>query len=190
MNKIKTKQMFWKVANEIEYVSDTITKNDKGISDQVNKQFGMRDFTRKGKFFYLNGEKIILRGTNVTLQRFFEDPDCGNLVWDKEWVKKLLVDTPKKLNWNMMRICVGIAPDFWRRGAHRDGLGAVRRYGPLGSRGPPRVHPDTRRSSPTSCAPPGHPVRAASPGRRATGDRRIGNPHLSRARAVAWPARQ
>ena len=93
-----------------------------GISDEFTKQFGMRDFTRKGKFFYLNGEKIILRGTNVTLQRFFEDPDCGNLVWDHEWVKKLLFDLPKKLSWNMMRICVGIAPDFWYDLADEYGL--------------------------------------------------------------------
>ena len=26
----------------------------------------MRDFTRKGKFFYLNGQKTILRGTNLS----------------------------------------------------------------------------------------------------------------------------
>jgi len=82
----------------------------------------MRDFTRKGKFFYLNGERIILRGTNITLQRFFEDPDCGNLAWDREWVKKLLIDYSKQLNWNMMRICVGIAPDFWYDLADEYGL--------------------------------------------------------------------
>jgi beta-galactosidase len=95
---------------------------EKGVCDKLEKQFGMRDFTRKGKFFYLNGEKYILRGTNVTLQRFFEDPDCSNLVWDREWVMKLLFDFPKKLNWNMMRICVGIAPDFWYDLADEYGL--------------------------------------------------------------------
>ena len=104
------------------YVANAILKTDNGVSDNLTKQFGMRDFTRKGKFFYLNGEKIILRGTNVTLQRFFEDPDCGNLVWDKAWVKKLLVEYPKKLNWNAMRICVGIAPDFWYDLADENGL--------------------------------------------------------------------
>ena len=104
------------------YVATATLKNGNGVSDEISKQFGMRDFTRKGKFFYLNGERIILRGTNVTLQRFFEDPDCGNLVWDKEWVKKLLVDYPKKLNWNMMRVCVGIAPDFWYDIADENGL--------------------------------------------------------------------
>src|SRR5665648_128929 len=112
----------WSPDKPFLYTARATLKTDKGVSDEISKQFGMRDFTRKGKFFYLNGEKIILRGTNVTLQRFFEDPDCGNLVWDKEWVKKLLVDYPKKLNWNMMRICVGIAPDFWYDIADEYGL--------------------------------------------------------------------
>jgi len=112
----------WSPDQPFLYIATSTLKSDKGVSDELTKQFGMRDFTRKGKFFYLNGEKIILRGTNVTLQRFFEDPDCSNLVWDKEWVKKLLVDFPKKLNWNMMRICVGIAPDFWYDIADENGL--------------------------------------------------------------------
>ena len=103
----------WSPDKPFLYQAKATLENGKGISDEIVKQFGMRDFTRQGKFFYLNGEKIILTGTNVTLQRFFEDPDCSNLVWDREWVKKLLFDYPKKLNWNMMRVCVGIAPDFW-----------------------------------------------------------------------------
>ena len=94
----------------------------KSVSDEVSHQFGMRDFNTRGKFFYLNGEKYILRGTNITLQRFFEDPDCGNLVWNREWVKKLLVNYPKQLNWNAMRICVGIVPDFWYDIADEYGL--------------------------------------------------------------------
>jgi hypothetical protein len=112
----------WSPDKPFLYKATARLKNNRGISDKLEKQFGMRDFTRKGKFFYLNGEKIILRGTNVTLQRFFEDPDCGNLVWDREWVKKLLIDYPGKLNWNMMRICVGIAPDFWYDLADEYGL--------------------------------------------------------------------
>jgi beta-galactosidase len=92
------------------------------ISDIVIKNFGMRDFERRGKFFYLNGEKTFLRGSNITLQRFFEDPDCNNLAWDKDWVKKLLIDIPKSLSWNAMRICVGIVPDFWYDLADEYGL--------------------------------------------------------------------
>jgi len=104
------------------YLATARLKTGKGISDEVIHQFGMRDFTAKGKFFFLNGDKYLLRGTNITLQRFFEDPDCGNLVWDREWVKKLLVSYPKQLNWNAMRICVGIVPDFWYDIADENGL--------------------------------------------------------------------
>lgn len=91
-------------------------------SDRLAKPFGMRDFKREGKYFYLNGRQYILRGTNITLQRFFEDPDSRGLVWDREWVKKLLIDYPKQLNWNAMRICVGIVPDFWYDLADEYGL--------------------------------------------------------------------
>jgi hypothetical protein len=104
------------------YVATAILKTRRVVSDQTSHQFGMRDFNTRGKFFYLNGGKYILRGTNITLQRFFEDPDCGNLVWDKEWVRRLLVSYPKQLNWNAMRICVGIVPDFWYDIADENGL--------------------------------------------------------------------
>ncbi|MDH6306532.1 beta-galactosidase [Parabacteroides sp. PF5-5] len=83
------------------------------LIDTYSARFGMRDFSKRGKFFTLNGDKYYLRGSNITLQRFFEDPDCRNLVWDREWVKKLMVDLPKSIDWNAMRICVGIVPDFW-----------------------------------------------------------------------------
>ena len=83
------------------------------LTDVYTVNFGMRDFSAKGRFFHLNGERYYLRGSNITLQRFFEDPDCGNLVWDRDWVKKMLIDIPKATNWNAFRICVGIVPDFW-----------------------------------------------------------------------------
>ncbi|HLO59000.1 MAG TPA: hypothetical protein VK179_09680 [Bacteroidales bacterium] len=112
----------WTPENPELYVADiTINLNGKE-TDKLEKTFGMRDFTRRGKFFYLNGQQYILRGTNITFQRFLEDPDSRNLVWDKEWVKKLLVEYPKQLNWNAMRICVGIVPDFWYDLADQYGL--------------------------------------------------------------------
>lgn len=83
------------------------------LSDRYSVNFGMRDFARNGRFFTLNGEKFYLRGSNITLQRFFEDPDCQALAWDREWVKKLMIDLPKSVSWNAMRICVGVVPDFW-----------------------------------------------------------------------------
>ena len=92
------------------------------LSDSVRRNFAMRDFERRGKFFYLNGNRYYLRGSNITLQRFFEDPDCGSLVWNKSWVKKMLIDIPKQLDWNAFRICVGIVPDFWYDLADEYGL--------------------------------------------------------------------
>lgn len=112
----------WTPESPFLYTARVMLSSKNGVSDQYARNFGMRDFTRQGKFFYLNGSQCILRGTNVTLQRFFEDPDCGNLVWDKNWVKKFLIDYPKQLNWNAMRICVGIVPDFWYDLADEHGM--------------------------------------------------------------------
>ena len=112
----------WSPENPFLYLAEVTLAWGNKTSDQLTRSFGMRDFTRKGKFFYLNGNQYILRGTNVTLQRFFEDPDSRNLVWDKNWVKKFLIDYPKQLNWNAMRICVGIVPDFWYDLADEYGL--------------------------------------------------------------------
>ena len=92
------------------------------LSDRRIRVFGMRDFDREGRFFRLNGERFILRGTNITLHRFFEDPTCGALPWDRDWVHKLLAEIPQELSWNAMRICVGIAPSFWYDIADSSGL--------------------------------------------------------------------
>ena len=112
----------WTPEDPFLYTADVSLYYKGEISDAVEKNFGMRDFERKGKFFYLNGDKYYLRGSNTTLQRFFEDPDCGNLAWDTSWVKKMLIDIPKKLDWNAFIICVGIAPDFWYDLADEYGL--------------------------------------------------------------------
>ncbi len=103
----------WSPEHPFLYATKTILLAGDRTIDMQEDQFGLRDFERRGKYFYLNGEKILLRGTNITLQRFFEDPDCADLAWNHEWVKKLIIDDPKAIYWNAMRICVGIVPDFW-----------------------------------------------------------------------------
>ena len=103
----------WSPENPFLYKAEIKLYDGNKLSDVVEAQFGMRDFERKGKYFYLNSEKYYLRGSNITLHRFFEDPDCAALPWDREWVKKILIDHPKAIDWNAMRICVGIVPDFW-----------------------------------------------------------------------------
>ena len=112
----------WSPEDPFLYTTEVTVTYKNEVSDAVEKHFGMRDFERRGKFFYLNNNKYYLRGSNITLQRFFEDPDCYNLAWDKAWVKKMLIDIPKELDWNAMRICVGIVPDFWYDLADEYGL--------------------------------------------------------------------
>jgi len=112
----------WSPDDPFLYKTRTTVISDNQPVDVKEDNFGLRDFERRGKYFYLNGEKILLRGTNITLQRFFEDPDCSNLAWNRDWVKKLIIDDPQQLNWNAMRICVGIVPDFWYDLADKYGM--------------------------------------------------------------------
>ena len=112
----------WTTTDPFLYQADVEVKLKNTTTDTSSKRFGMRDFERHGKYFYLNGERTILRGTNITLHRFFEDPDCGDLAWNKAWVTKLLAEHPKKLNWNAMRMSVGLVPDFWYDIADESGL--------------------------------------------------------------------
>jgi hypothetical protein len=94
------------------------------VGDSAATRFGMREFrfdpaTRRA---YLNGRPYFLRGSNITLHRFFEDPDCDRLPWDEQWVRKLLADIPKRLHWNTFRFCIGPVPDFWLDIADEAGL--------------------------------------------------------------------
>jgi hypothetical protein len=63
-----------------------------------------------------------MRGSNITLHRFFEDPDVGALPWNEAWVRKLLIDIPKRMNWNSFRFCIGPVPDKWLDIADEAGL--------------------------------------------------------------------
>jgi hypothetical protein len=92
--------------------------------DSVETRFGMREFRfdTATKRAYLNGQIYFLRGSNITLHRFFEDPAAGDLVWNEQWVRKLLVEIPKEFHWNAFRFCIGPAPELWFRIADEAGL--------------------------------------------------------------------
>jgi hypothetical protein len=101
------------------YVVETSTGGD-----ALSTRFGMREFrfdtaTRRA---YLNGKPYFLRGSNITLHRFFEDPDARALPWDEKWVRKLLIDIPKRLHWNSFRFCIGPVPQKWLDIADEAGL--------------------------------------------------------------------
>ena len=77
-------------------------------------RFGMRSlsFDPKSGRAILNGKPYFLRGTNVTLYRFFEDSARGDRPWRVEWVRRLH-ERFKAMHWNSIRYCIGLAPEFW-----------------------------------------------------------------------------
>ena len=60
----------------------------------------------------LNGKPYFMRGSNITLYRFFEDSECGKLPWDEKWVR-LLHQRVKDMHWNCLRYCIGFPPEAW-----------------------------------------------------------------------------
>jgi beta-galactosidase len=92
--------------------------------DSLSTRFGMREFrfdtvTQRA---YLNGKPFFMRGSNICLHRFFEDPDSGTLPWNDAWLHKLLVTIPKQMHWNSFRFCIGPVPDRWLQIADESGL--------------------------------------------------------------------
>src|SRR5205085_2109009 len=60
-------------------------------ADETSTRFGMKEFhfDTISKKAVLNGKPYFLRGSNVTLYRFFEDSACKYLPWNSTWVRKL-----------------------------------------------------------------------------------------------------
>ena len=83
-------------------------------ADELCTRFGMRSvwFDEETKLPMLNGKVYYWRGTNITMYRFFEDPDRGLLPWDREWAKAVLASF-KKTNMNSIRFCIGFPPQMW-----------------------------------------------------------------------------
>ena len=101
------------------YVLETSTGGD-----STSTRFGMRElrFDTATQRAYLNGHVYFMRGSNITLHRFFEDPLSGTLPWDDSWVRKALVEIPHQMHWNSFRFCIGPVPDRWLEIADEAGL--------------------------------------------------------------------
>ena len=109
----------WSPEDPFLYKVETSTSGD-----DTTTRFGMREFrfdtaTQRA---YLNGRPYFLRGSNITLHRFFEDPEVGTLPWDEAWLHRLLVVIPKQMHWNAFRFCIGPVPDRWLEIADENGL--------------------------------------------------------------------
>ncbi|MDE0951158.1 MAG: hypothetical protein OSA45_07800 [Halioglobus sp.] len=115
----------WTLEDPFLYVLDTsISVAGKSVDDRATR-FGFREVQWKSgseKGFYLNGEKVFLRGSNIALHRFEEDPLAGALAWNESWVRKLLTTYPKDYHWNMLRTSLGRLPNFWYDIADEQGL--------------------------------------------------------------------
>ena len=111
--------LLWSPESPNLYVLETATGGD-----TASTRFGMREFRfdTATKRAYLNGRVYFMRGSNITLHRFFEDPLSGTLPWDKAWVRKLLVEIPHQMHWNSFRFCIGPVPDQWLDIADEAGL--------------------------------------------------------------------
>jgi hypothetical protein len=109
----------WSPEDPFLYVVESTTGGD-----SVTTRFGMREFRfdAASKRAWLNGKIYYLRGSNITLHRFLEDPLCKDLPWKESWVRKLLGEVPKKMHWNYFRFCIGPVPDRWLDICDEEGL--------------------------------------------------------------------
>ncbi len=91
--------------------------------DQYTTRFGMRSFHLDAKTgqAVLNGRPYPMRGTNVCVYRFFEDPLRGDRPWREEWVRRLH-QAFRSMHWNSIRYCIGFPPEVWYRVADEEGF--------------------------------------------------------------------
>jgi beta-galactosidase len=109
----------WSPEDPFLYQVETSTSGD-----SLSTRVGMRKFifdtvTQRA---YLNGKPYFLRGSNIALHRFFEDPKSGTLPWNEVWLRKLLGEIPKQMHWNAFRFTIGPVPDRWLDIADEQGL--------------------------------------------------------------------
>jgi hypothetical protein len=102
------------------FLYNLLVKTD---GDDKEVEFGMREFhfDPLTKEAVLNGKPYFMRGTNITLYRFFEDTACEDLPWDTTWIRNLFKSF-KQFHWNSMRLCIGLPPEEWYKIADEEGF--------------------------------------------------------------------
>lgn len=63
------------------YILQVILLNDGRTADSKNINFGMREFTIRGRNYYLNGKRRVLFGSNIAFHRLLSDSTRGTLPW-------------------------------------------------------------------------------------------------------------
>ena len=83
-------------------------------ADDCSVRFGMRSFRAdvERQVILLNEKPYYMKGTNVCIFRFFEDPERGELPWDHQWTRTLH-ERFKEMHWDAIRYCIGFPPEHW-----------------------------------------------------------------------------
>ncbi|RLC40602.1 MAG: hypothetical protein DRH44_08335, partial [Candidatus Coatesbacteria bacterium] len=108
-----TDMQLWSPDNPFLYRLVSEIKLGEIEADTLTTTFGMREFKIVGSDFYLNNNRVFLKGGNIAFHRFLSDPDKSNLPWDETWIKKVLIDIPKAHNFNFFRIHMGHVYNKW-----------------------------------------------------------------------------
>lgn len=103
----------WSPDDPFLYELDASLIEDPDETDCVLTTFGMRDFRIRGSDFYLNGQRIFLRGSNLAFHRFLSDPARRALPWNPDWIKRVLIDIPKANGFNYFRNHLGQMYNCW-----------------------------------------------------------------------------
>ncbi|MCQ2429579.1 MAG: discoidin domain-containing protein [Clostridia bacterium] len=103
-----SREKCWTPDNPFLYMARVST-----AGDTYEVRFGMRtfEFDDQGNA-RLNGEIICLMGTNVAIERFFDDPLCLNNPWDEDWIRKLYSEY-RDCHWFCFRTHLGSANSLW-----------------------------------------------------------------------------
>ena len=123
-----TEDKFWTPDNPFLYEMEVITSGD-----TYTDRFGMRTFhfDAETKLPMLNGKVYYLRGTNVAMNRFYEDPLRADHPFDREWARDVYQQF-KDMHWDSLRFHVGFAPDVWYDVADEEGFMIMDEYAVFG----------------------------------------------------------
>ncbi len=103
----------WSPDNAFLYELISKIKFEEMETDTLTITFGMREFKIVNSDFYLNDNRIFLRGGNICFHRFLSDPEREGRPWNYNWIKAILVDIPQAYNFNFFRMHMGHANNKW-----------------------------------------------------------------------------
>ncbi|MEX2190375.1 MAG: glycoside hydrolase family 2 TIM barrel-domain containing protein [Bacteroidota bacterium] len=112
----------WSPDSPFLYEMLTSVHSGSEMCDEVKTTFGLREFKIEGKSFLLNGGKIVLKGGNIAFHRFLADKERALLPWDRSWIKRALIDIPKRHHFNFFRNHLGQLYPLWYDIADEEGM--------------------------------------------------------------------